>query len=194
MPVQGDFKVEGGVLVSRLGAIEKRAKFAAWTPLYTSAGSASSAPMGWGPCLTEGEVLLPNVFLAEAPAESQVTNRFEAEDFGEGYTLIRLLPAQKHSLCVWFREPRRGQAFFGRLGQNGTAKVMGSLENCELRADYSVYRLDEGMAGMMRVDAGKEDPMLTITASFAGTEVTMGKWTLARKADGWYCGKDKVSK
>lgn len=192
MPVQGEFIVGGGVLVSRLGSTVKRAKFTEWSPIYKS--DVADVPIGWGPCLTEGEILLPNIFLQDGRAGCQVANRFEAEDFGDSYTLVHLRPDQKHSVCIWFREPRRGQRFFGRLGQEGTARLRGLFESCELQTDYRLYRLDQGLAGVQMVGSQAEDPMLTMTTGFVGTEVTMGKWTFARKADGWYLGVDKVSK
>lgn len=176
IPVQDAFTIQGGTLISRLGAVEKRATFSAWLPIQES--SESNSVIGWGPCLTEGEVLLPNIFLQEVPKEGHVGNSFEAEDFRDGYTLIRLKPDKKHRLCVWFRKPTRGMVFFGSMRSSGTAKISGA---CDPLAGPSAEPEDKA-------------PVLYCTAGCIGGEVQFGAWTFARKSDGWYVGKDKVGK
>ena len=71
--------------------------------------------------------------------------------------------------------------------------MYGPFDNCAFKADYKIYRLGKGLSGTMRIDE-EEDPMLTMTACYTGTEFAMGKWRFSKKSDGWYVGEENVSK
>jgi hypothetical protein len=90
--------VKGGALVSKLGPIEKKAKWGDWDFVYEDASHTKKA--GWGECLTSGEILLPRNWCEEAPPTNFIVqNSFEIESFGDDYVLIHLDPTKGHRLC-----------------------------------------------------------------------------------------------
>jgi hypothetical protein len=90
------YLVSSGALVSRLGKIEKKAKWGDWDFLFDTAGKDH---VGWGYSLTSGDILLPRTAFASPPADASVQNSFEIEAFGDSYALIHLDPAKGHRLC-----------------------------------------------------------------------------------------------
>jgi hypothetical protein len=89
--------VKGGAFVSKLGPIEKKAKWGDWDFVYEDVSHTKK--VGWGECLTSGEILLPRNWCEEAPTNFIVQNSFEIESFGEDYVLIHLDPTKGHRLC-----------------------------------------------------------------------------------------------
>ena len=168
MPKEGEFEVKEGKLVSKLGDIEKRATFGSWAYVYS--GPDKKKVVGWGPCLTSGEVLVPHIFVAGPPRDELVENSFLAEDFGTAYTLIKLDSSQKHRLCVLYRPPQpKGIMMIGRMGLSGKAEVGGKCTISE-----------------------KEDSFFVSTATYVGTTAAIGGASLYRKIDRWYGGEKKL--
>jgi hypothetical protein len=97
MPDDDSYVVKGGALVSKLGAIEKKAMWGGWDFIY--ADSARTQKVAFGNSLTSGEVLLPRELLLDPPTNRIVQNAFEIESFGDKYVLIRLNQAKGHRLC-----------------------------------------------------------------------------------------------
>jgi hypothetical protein len=94
---KGSYVVKGGALVSKLGSIEKKAKWGDWDFVYEDASHTKKA--GWGPSLTSGEILLPRKWFLDPPTDRFVQNSFEIESFGDDYVLIHLDPTKGHRLC-----------------------------------------------------------------------------------------------
>jgi hypothetical protein len=90
------YVVSGGALVSKIGAIEKKAKWGDWDFVQDAA---HPQHVSWGHSLTSGEVLLPRAIFVSIPTDAVVQNSFEIEAFGDTYVLIRLDPAKGHRLC-----------------------------------------------------------------------------------------------
>jgi hypothetical protein len=190
LPVSGRFEVEGGVLVSRLGNMVKRATFGAWAPVRKSAVDPET--IGWGPCLVKGEVIVPNVFLAKESAGVWVENRYEVEDLGERHSLIRLRVGEEDRLCVRFREPLEESAKYGQWAQEGDATVFGPFGSPTLRLDFKVFRLGKGEAGTVPLEEPDASPVLAFTTNAPGTRACMGEWEFLRKGDGWHLGGERV--
>lgn len=93
------YEVLGGTLVSKVGAIEKKAKWGDWDFVYESARKEQIPRPHWGYCLTSGEVLLPRTVFLSPPSDAYVENSFEIESFGDSYVLLHLDPAKAHRLC-----------------------------------------------------------------------------------------------
>lgn len=167
LPIEGEFHVLGGQLTSALGAVHRSANFGSWTLFY--AGSTRQEIVGWGPCLTSGEVIVPNVFITEPPARRYVPNAFEAEDLGEYHTLVRLDESRGDKLCLGYR-PADGSGYAGNLKATG--------------------RLD--LSGQVDPVWASSDRMLFGTAGDAGSRVRVGAHTLDHRPDGWYLGELRV--
>ncbi|HEY0685594.1 MAG TPA: hypothetical protein VGD45_24865 [Steroidobacter sp.] len=91
------YVVQGGTLISSLGTIQKHAKYGDWDVVY--ANVERTERVGWGHCLTSGEILMPRNAFGEPPASMFVQNSFAVETFGADFVLIRMDPAKKHKLC-----------------------------------------------------------------------------------------------
>lgn len=130
------YVVKGGSLVSKIGPIERRAKFGDWDVLYSDAARTQRA--GWGNCLTSGEILVPRETFADPSADLYAQNSFAIETFGPTYLLVRLDPARKHKLC--FLEQGGGQML--------TAGVLGS--KAEVGTRVLERRADGWYAGDVR--------------------------------------------
>lgn len=93
---KNSYFVRGGSLVSKVGPVERKAKWGDWDFVYTDAGLKQHA--GWGNALTSGELILPRELFLNIPTDKFVQNSFEIESFGERFVLIRLDPAKGHKL------------------------------------------------------------------------------------------------
>jgi hypothetical protein len=62
---KNSYVVKGGALVSKLGQIEKRAKWGDWDFVYADAAHMEHA--GWGLSLISGEILLPRKVFLDPP-------------------------------------------------------------------------------------------------------------------------------
>lgn len=80
--------VTTGCLVSRVGKLEKRARFKAVGLVFFDAGRARALCRTL--VLTEGELLIPNPLLLEEVPGVYVENDYDLEAFGSALTLIRL--------------------------------------------------------------------------------------------------------
>lgn len=98
MPAKGSYEITGGEFISKLDRFIKTATFSTWTYIYKD--PIKKEISGWGPCLTSGEVLLPNIFLLEGPKDQFIENSFEVVDFGRDFSLVKLDPLKGHRLCV----------------------------------------------------------------------------------------------
>ena len=157
----------GGELTSALGPIHRKARFGTWTLFH--ADETRQEIVGWGPCLTDGEVIVPNVFLAEASPRRWVPNSFEAEDLGEYHSLVRLDEARGDKLCLGYR-PADGSSYRGNLKATGSLNLSGQVDPL----------------------ATSSDRLLFGTAGGVGSRVRFGEHLLVRRTDGWYLGERRV--
>jgi len=168
-PVAGSFEVSGGKLISKVGDIQKEAMFKDWAYVY-AAGDKKKV-LGWGPCLTSGEVIVSNIFVRSVPSEYMVENRFDTEDFGPGFTLIRLDPSNGDRLCIWVKRPDTGMKVVG-VSDFGSGTFSGKVNDS---IDYT-------------------DLVLVNTAGYIGTTTTFGDKKFVRQKEGWFLGTKKMSK
>ncbi len=96
------YSVKGGTLVSSVGAIQRKAKFGDWDIVYSD--SQRTKRVGWGHCLTSGEILMPRIAFGDPPNNMHVQNSFEVATFGDAMVLIQLDPAKQHRLCFMTNE------------------------------------------------------------------------------------------
>ena len=169
IPVEGEFEVVGGQLISRVGLVEKRATVSGWTVVRN--GTPEGKVVGWGVCLTDGELIVPNLFAREAPAGKWVANAFTAENLGDRFTLIRLEAIKSDRFCLLYRPPQTGYAMFGSMRATGSATITGICTD-EFEGD----------------DSG-----LFLTTGFIGSKAREGDRSFLRKADGWYYGDRKIT-
>jgi len=172
VPIAGRFDVSEGKLVSKVGPIEKEASFKAWGYVYSH--GKNKEVIGWGPCLTSGELIVSNIFIKSVPSDRMVENSFNAEDFGPNYTLIKLEPSKGHRLCIWIKEQDSGM----RISPSKAVTKFGSGE----------------IGGKCTESIDSTDDLLFITAGYIGTTATFGDKKFVRQQDGWYYGTKKVSK
>lgn len=169
-PVVGGFDVSGGTLFSKVGPIQKEATFHAWAYVYSD--GEKKEVVGWGPCLTSGEIIVSNIFTQDVPSNFMVENSFDAEDFGPRYTLITLDPSKGHRLCIWLKLPDTGMRVSGGITKLGSGEVGGKVADS--------------------IDS--TDDLLFNTAGYIGTTATFGDKKFLRQKDGWYLGTKKVSR
>lgn len=169
-PVVGRFDVSGGTLVSKVGPIQKEATFHAWAYVYSD--GKEKEVVGWGPCLTSGEIIVSNSVMQDVPSHFMVENSFDAEDFGPRYTLITLDPSKGHRLCIWLKVPDTGMRVSGGLTKFCSGELGGKVAD----------------------SMGSTDDLLFNTAGYIGTTVTFGDNKFLRQKDGWYLGTKKVSR
>lgn len=117
------YKVTGGTLVSSLGAIEKRAKYGDWEFAFEDA--ARTKKVGWGYCLTAGELLLPRSMIANPPLQVYGVDAFEVTSFGKDYLLVKLDPKKAHRFC--FVQRSQGGEFPSAGGPGTRIEVAGKL-------------------------------------------------------------------
>jgi len=118
VPREG-FEITGGSLISTVGPVKRTAKFGSWAWVYKDAAKAKKH--GWGPCLTSGEIIVAKSDLLSPAMQGLGDNRFEVEDLGDRYFIIRLDPAKGHRLCI-LRTPS-GNVF--------TAGFQGTRVDCQ---------------------------------------------------------------
>jgi len=159
VPKKGNFRVKSGQLKSGIGPLEKSADFTSWEYIYKD--STKKEIIGWGPCVTGGEVLVSNIFIKSVPADRYVENIFEAEDYGNDCTLIKLDPAKGHKLCLFL----------------------------DLRLPYSVNGLEKSvmdgkLSGRCAEDKSPDDILIS-TAGYIGTKAEIQGVLYERKSKGW---------
>jgi hypothetical protein len=99
--------VDGGLLVSRLGPVEKTARWGDWDTVWSDESRTVAA--GWGYCLMSGDVLIPRRLMEDPPPGRFVQNVYEIEAFGETSVLVHIDPARGHRVC--FMETPEGKRF-----------------------------------------------------------------------------------
>ena len=176
IPIDGAFTITGGVLVSKLGSVEMRATFGAWSTIKNATGGI----VGYGFDLTDGEVVLPNVFLSDPPSGLRVANSYEFEDLGEDYCIIKLDPRKEHRLTVQ-NIMKDGEGMFGSMRSNTNGKLSGTVLLVPQQQLHSLSEIDEVKS------------FLRMTASCIGTKVVSQSQTFERRNDGWYLGDVCVS-
>ncbi len=167
LPLEGKWNVLGGELTSALGAVHRSARFGSWTLFY--ADDERDEIVGWGPCLMSGEVIVPNVFLAEPAPHRSVPNAFAVEDLGPYHSLLRLDESRADRLCFGYR-PADGSGYHGNLTATGALTLSGQVDPAFTQSDR----------------------MLFGTAGDAGSVVRLGELTLRHLPDGWYLGELRV--
>jgi hypothetical protein len=135
--VKKSLVVDGGTLVSELGPVRKTAKWGDWAEVWKD--SSRSVRVGWGYCVTSGEIMLPRSVFEAPPPDKFVQNAFEIEPFGDGNVLIRLDPAKGHRLCF----------FEGDNGKLATAGWVGS--KAEVSGKVLERRADGWYSGALRM-------------------------------------------
>jgi len=163
IPAQSSINVSGGVFVSKVGIVEKKARFGSWDYIYTD--SSCSTVVGYGPCLTEGDVIVSALCESHPPRDRFVENSFEAVDFGQSLTLIHLDAAKGHRLCLML-----GSSYFddGRRWFGTATKAIHSAQ---------IYG---------RCDQTEGEYVNVLTAHYAGARVLLHGVSLERRIDGWY--------
>ncbi len=128
----GEFNVSQGKLFSIVGSIYKEATFSDWTYVFAADGK---KVIGWGACLTSGEVIVSNIFTKEVPSDVSVKNSFIAESFGDQYTLIKLDPSKDHKLCIWIKVPDFFGLGGGAFSVNDQMKLSGKVADSKGTAE-----------------------------------------------------------
>jgi len=130
--VKGSLVVDGGALVSQLGSISVTARWGDWDIVW--ADHARTARVGWGYCLTSGNIILPREVFENPPPDRFVQNAFQIEPFGLGNVLIGLDPAKGNRLCFLGNPPTAGSMGSPTAGWIGSkAEVNGRV--LERKAD-----------------------------------------------------------
>lgn len=163
IPRKGDFTVSGGTLISKLGYLKKQATFGAWDYIYSD--SSKSKIIGWGPCLTSGEVLVSDLCSGHASADRYAENFFEAQDFGQYHTLIRVDPSRGHKLCLHLGPEVTGGEYSLTLEEINAGDILNITYSASYRGRIS------------------EDDL---SVRYPGTIVQFRDIRLIRKTDGWY--------
>jgi ankyrin repeat protein len=111
--------VRGGALVSKVGPVERKAKWGDWDFVYSDAELKKHA--AWGNALTSGELILPRIVFLNVPTNKFVQNSFEIESFGNRFVLIRLDPAKGHKLVFL----KNGNSLIATAGYIGSKAEVG---------------------------------------------------------------------
>ena len=111
------FSITGGTLATTVGGVSRKAKMRDWDYLYEDAAFLKST-IEWGPCATDGELLLPRSAFENTPTDRYASNYFAAEAFGDRFVLVKLDPAKGHRLLI--------QGLGSGEGANFTAGYIGS--------------------------------------------------------------------
>lgn len=96
--------VAGGSFHSELGAVHLEAQFRAWEYTYDpgSPGKNPNSPgaiIGYGPCLTDGELIISQNEIKNSSAQYIMPNVFVCEEISNQFLLVRLIPGKGHKFC-----------------------------------------------------------------------------------------------
>ena len=111
-----DFQITGGSIITKLGAIEKRAKYGEIEFVYQDAALTQKSDR-WAFCLTSGEIILPRSIFIDPPKDRFTPNSFSILPINEGYVLLSIDPAKSQRVCML--ENADGSAY-PTVGFNGT--------------------------------------------------------------------------
>jgi hypothetical protein len=99
------FSMIGGHLDSLAFRLKTTAKFGSWSLLFKD--SDRSRAIAWGPCLNDGEVIIPNMFIIDSVLKIWIDNFFIAEDSENNLLKVKLTDKNTHKLCIFVDDKRR---------------------------------------------------------------------------------------